>query len=84
MHVQPLIQRKPKLILIASLAAGLLAAATLGAQSRSPIDVSRLGPQVGEAVPDFTLRDQNGAPRTLQSVMGQRGAMIVFIRSADW
>jgi hypothetical protein len=46
--------------------------------------VTRLGPQIGEQVPDFTLRDQNGTARTLQSVMGDRGAMIVFIRSADW
>ena len=69
---------------VAPLAAVLLAAATLGAQPRTPVDVSRLGPQVGEQVPDFTLRDQDGAARTLQSVMGDRGAMIVFIRSADW
>jgi len=69
---------------IVPLAAVLLAAATLAAQPRIPIDVSRLGPKVGEQVPDFTLRDQRGAARTLQSVMGQRGAMLVFIRSADW
>jgi hypothetical protein len=55
-----------------------------GAQTRAPIDVARLGPQVGEWVPDFTLRDQSGAPRTLDSLMGARGAMLVFIRSADW
>jgi hypothetical protein len=35
-------------------------------------------------VPGFSLRDQAGTTRTLQSVMGTRGAMIVFIRSADW
>jgi len=28
--------------------------------------------------------DQNGRTRTLQSLMGQRGLMLVFIRSADW
>ena len=64
---------------IAPLAAVLVAAATLGAQPRTPVDVSRLGPQLGEEVPDFTLRDQRGAVRTLQSVMGVRGAMLVFI-----
>ena len=69
---------------IPPLAAVFFAAATLAAQPRTPVDVTRLGPQVGEQVPDFTLRDQNGAARTLQSVMGDRGAMIVFIRSADW
>jgi len=62
-------------------AAGLLA---YGPWERSPIDVSRLGPQVGERAPDFTLKDQNGTTWTLQSVMGPKGAMLVFYRSADW
>lgn len=65
-------------------AAACLAVVTLGAQQRAPIDVTKLGPQVGERVPDFTLNDQAGRARTLQSVMGPRGAMLVFIRSADW
>ena len=51
---------------------------------RARIDVSRLGPQVGERVPDFSLLDQAGRMRTLDSIMGPRGAMLVFIRSADW
>jgi len=48
------------------------------------IDVSKLGPQVGEHVPDFNLTDQNGKTWTLQSMMGPKGAMLVFVRSADW
>lgn len=48
------------------------------------IDVSKLGPQVGERVPDFSLPDQNGKTWTLQSIMGPKGAMLVFVRSADW
>jgi hypothetical protein len=48
------------------------------------VDVSRLGPQVGERVPDFSLRDQRGRRQTLQSIMGPKGAMLVFVRSADW
>ena len=52
--------------------------------ARVQIDVSKLGPQVGARVPDFTLPDQAGTTRTLQSIMGQRGAMLVFMRSADW
>ncbi|OLD58378.1 MAG: hypothetical protein AUI83_04165 [Armatimonadetes bacterium 13_1_40CM_3_65_7] len=48
------------------------------------IDVSRLGPQIGERVPDFNLKDQNGKTWTLQSIMGAKGAMLVFFRSADW
>jgi hypothetical protein len=54
------------------------------AQERSRIEVSKLGPQVGERVADFSLVDQFGKTRNLQSIMGARGAMLVFVRSADW
>lgn len=42
------------------------------------------GPNVGERVPDFRLQDQNGNEKTLRSVMGPKGALLVFYRSADW
>jgi cytochrome oxidase Cu insertion factor (SCO1/SenC/PrrC family) len=48
------------------------------------IDVSTLGPQVGQRVPDFSLKDQNGRTFTLNSIMGAKGAMLVFFRSANW
>lgn len=51
---------------------------------RTKIDVSKLGPQVGQAVPEFSLPDQNGKTWTRQSIMGPKGAMLVFYRSADW
>jgi peroxiredoxin len=51
---------------------------------RQRVDVSKLGPQVGQTVPDFALSDQEGSTRTLESIMGARGAMLVFVRSADW
>ena len=51
---------------------------------RQKIDVSKLGPQVGKQVPDFSLKDQNGKLWTLHSIMGPKGAMFVFYRSADW
>jgi cytochrome oxidase Cu insertion factor (SCO1/SenC/PrrC family) len=73
------------------LGALLVVASTGGAAGQTPagggwqkVDVSKLGPQVGERVPDFTLADQTGQPRTLQSVMGPNGLMLVFYRSADW
>jgi hypothetical protein len=47
-------------------------------------DVARLGPQVGEKVPDFTLPDQGGRRRSLSSLMGEKGLVLVFSRSADW
>jgi hypothetical protein len=58
------------------------------AQSVSPtaavVDVTRLGPQVGDTVPNFTLSDQRGQPRTLSSLMGPNGLVLAFNRSADW
>ena len=61
--------RYPRLLAYALLA-GLLAQANLPAQVPATIDVSKLGPQVGERVPDFNLKDQNGKIVTLQSIMG--------------
>jgi hypothetical protein len=59
-----------------------------GGQSARPgrvtIDVSKLGPQVGQRVPAFSLPDQTGRVRNLQSIVGARGTMLVFLRSADW
>ena len=48
------------------------------------VDVETLGPQVGETVPDFTLQDQTGRARALSSLLGPKGAVLVFFRSADW
>ena len=47
-------------------------------------DVTKLGPQVGDKAPDFSLADQNGQTRTLASLMGPKGLILVFNRSADW
>ena len=69
--------------------AGLLTVLAVGPasrtmQSRTPINVATLGPQVGEQVPDFSLSDQNGRVRTLDSILGPNGAILLFHRSADW
>ena len=63
---------------------GWMAFARTSSPTRTRIDVSALGPQVGEQVPDFSLPDQNGEIWTRQSIMGPEGAMLVFVRSADW
>ena len=48
------------------------------------VDVEALGPQVGATVPNFSLPDQRGVTRSLKSLMGPKGAILVFFRSADW
>jgi hypothetical protein len=57
-----------------------------GGQSGSPskIDLGRTGPQIGTRLPDFVLHDQRGQTHSLKSLLGPKGAMIVFFRSADW
>ena len=64
----------------------LLSIGGASAQELTPskIEVSKLGPQVGEIVPDFSLPDQHGKLWTRDSIMGSKGAMLVFVRSADW
>jgi hypothetical protein len=61
-----------------------LAAAVAAQQPPAMPDVQKLGPQVGQPVPAFTLSDQLGRPRTIKSLMGEKGLMLVFSRSADW
>jgi hypothetical protein len=59
---------------------GFLVASAVCGQS-APRDP---GPAVGSRVPDFTAVDQNGRSRSLHSLMGPKGLMLVFFRSADW
>ena len=44
----------------------------------------KTGPEVGQTVPAFSAQDQDARTETLKSIMGPRGAMLVFFRSADW
>lgn len=74
---------------VSSAAGCLLACLVLmgaaGAARQAPkVDTSRIGPQIGEQVPDFSGTDQFGQKHTLASSLGPKGAMLVFFRSADW
>jgi peroxiredoxin len=65
----------------------LLMSACVGASAQkapTKIDVSKLGPQIGQVVPDFRLSDQSGKLWTRASIMGPKGALLLFYRSADW
>jgi hypothetical protein len=44
----------------------------------------KTGPGVGQPVPDSSAQDQEGRHPTLKSIMGAKGTMLVFFRSADW
>ena len=73
-----------KLVRILTLMLLLVTAVASAAAAQALPDVDRFGPQVGDAVPTFSLVDQHGAARDLQSLMGPDGLMLVFSRSADW
>jgi hypothetical protein len=47
-------------------------------------DGYQTGPEISAAVPDFQLADQNGQLRSLEGLMGEKGLLLVFSRSADW
>ena len=78
--------RRLMVTVIATLIIGLtwMVYANTSTPTRTRIDLSELGPQVGERVPDFSLQDQNGKTWTRESIMGPNGAMLVFVRSANW
>ena len=80
--------RMSRIVLSAVVCALFSLVAQPTAQQSSPqptlSDVQKLGPQIGTRAPDFTLLDQKGQSRTLASLMGPKGLMLVFFRSADW
>lgn len=45
---------------------------------------SEYGPATGSHMPGFELPDQDGKLRSLNSLLGPKGAVILFFRSADW
>ena len=44
----------------------------------------KTGPEVGSTLPSFEAPDQNGRLQNLKSILGPKGALLVFYRSADW
>lgn len=42
------------------------------------------GPAIGETIDFGTLKDQTGTGRDLASVTGEKGLVLMFVRSADW
>jgi len=72
---------------IAALSAVLLAL-VLGLLTAAPVRANPdfdLGPPVNAKAPDIgTPADQTGAARTLNSLMGEKGLVLFFFRSAAW
>lgn len=65
------------------LLASILLAVSQAAEPARP-DPMALGPAVGQVLPGFEAMDSGGALRTLDSLKGPKGLVLVFFRSADW
>lgn len=64
--------------------AGVLSAQAPPAELWREAPPTSTGPEVGQAIPPFSIADQTGRPRDFKSIAGPNGAMIVFQRSVDW
>ena len=70
--------------------AGLLLVATAATRLGQTLgqsfqeDALSLGVTTGARAPDLRLTDQAGVKRSLASLMGEHGLVLVFFRSADW
>ena len=79
-HIARLRSHATALVLVS---VAVLCAVSLAGQTQA-IDISRIGPRLGDRVPDFSGTDQFGRTHTLASSLAAKGAMLVFFRSADW
>ena len=68
--------------LTATLISGVFGSAAQ--QPAATVDLDKLGPKVGTPAPKFELKDQFGKSWSRDSLMGSKGLMLVFYRSADW
>ena len=81
--VPHLATQRPKWLLTLAGGGEFVAVAALGVLPVAQ-DIASLGPQVGQRAIDFSLPDQHGRLRTMKSIAGPKGTMLVFFRSADW
>src|ERR1043166_773123 len=56
----------------------VVAFAAVAGSGRNPTDIPA-PPTIGSAIEDFTLPDANGVNHSLKSLMGKKGAVIIFV-----
>ena len=62
----------------------IVAVAATGLESAEQASPEDTGLPIGQAAPAFTLKDQNGKPISLPSLLKNGPVALVFVRSADW
>ncbi len=63
---------------------GLIAAAALSFAVEAQAQSHNFGPAVGATLPAISAPDETGATRTLTSLAGENGIVLVVTRAADW
>ena len=58
--------------------------ASLGLNAGQEAGPEKTGLPVGQLAPSFTLKDQNGADVSVESLLKKGPVALVFYRSADW
>jgi peroxiredoxin len=64
--------------------AGLIAAVALCSAATASAQTHDFGPALGATVPAISAPDQTGAIRTLASLAGESGTVLLITRAADW
>ena len=71
-------------VLLTAVAFTALAPADRPRANQSHAGLKERGPAVGSKLPQFKARDQFGNEQTPASLVGEKGAVLLFFRSADW
>lgn len=64
--------------------AGMVAAVALSVATAASAQTHNFGPGVGATIPAISAPDETGATRTLASLAGERGTVLLITRAADW
>lgn len=71
--------------MLRKIAAGALALGLLLGAAATAMAAEELGPAVGTKAPEIgTPADQTGKTRDFASLLGEKGVILVFYRSAFW
>ena len=64
--------------------AGMIAAVALSVATAASAQNHNFGPAVGVTVPAISAPDETGTTRTLASLAGENGTVLLITRAADW